>query len=309
MNEDLDPLLDPILLKDYILDGSMLKVMIGDKAIDVTNADFRLYLTTKLPNPNLSPEVMGKTSVINYTVNMDGLRQQLLNEVVGYENEEQEALRKRLVIDMSNNKKALKDSEQLLLDKLANVEGSLLEDTELIAQLQESKSTAKQMSIDLKTGEETKQIIEESRQDYFPVAKRGAILFFAMRKLSAISEMYEYSLSSYLNVFRRSLVEAAPDNLIVTRIKNIIDKLTLNVYDYTTLGIFKNHRRVFSLQMTLMIMEGEGKLNHEELDFFLKGNISLANVRRKNPISWVTENGWKDLERLEELSDEWKAFK
>jgi hypothetical protein len=34
---------------------------------------------------------------------------------------------------MSNNKKALKDSEQLLLDKLANVEGSLLEDTELIA--------------------------------------------------------------------------------------------------------------------------------------------------------------------------------
>ena len=103
------------------------------------------------------------------------------------------------------------------------------------------------MAIDLKTGEETKKIIEESRQDYYPVAKRGAILFFAMRKLSAISEMYEYSLASYLNVFRRSLVEASPDNLIVTRIKNIIDKLTLNVYDYTTLGIFKDHRRVFSL--------------------------------------------------------------
>jgi dynein heavy chain, axonemal len=68
-------LLDPILLKEYILDGSMLKVMIGDKAIDVTNSDFRLYLTTKLPNPNLTPEIMGKTSVINYTVNLDGLRQ------------------------------------------------------------------------------------------------------------------------------------------------------------------------------------------------------------------------------------------
>ena len=61
--------------------------------------------------------------------------------------------------------------------------------------------------------------------------------------------------------------------------------------------------------MTLMIMEGEGNLNTVELDFFLKGNISLSNVRRKNPFTWITANGWKDLERLEELSDDWKAFK
>lgn len=85
VNEELDPLLDPILQKDYVMEGSMIKVMIGDKAIDVTNSDFRLYMTTKLPNPNYSPEIMGKVSVINYTVNLDGLKQQLLNEVIAFE--------------------------------------------------------------------------------------------------------------------------------------------------------------------------------------------------------------------------------
>jgi len=38
--------------------------------------------------------------------------------------------------------------------------------------------------------------------DYTDVAKRGAILFFAMTSLSAISSMYEYSLTSYNVVFK-----------------------------------------------------------------------------------------------------------
>lgn len=36
---------------------------------------------------------------------------------------------------------------------------------------------------------------------YTNVAKRGAVLFFTMSGLSSISEMYEYSLTSYLAVF------------------------------------------------------------------------------------------------------------
>ena len=308
VTEEIDPLLDPILLKEYKMEGAMVKVMIGDKEIDVTNDDFRLYMTSKLPNPDLSPEVMGKTSVINFSVNMDGLRQQLLNEVVGFEKEEEEKRFKKLVIDMSNNKKELKDNEQLLLDKLSNVQGSLLEDTELIKTLQDSKSKAQQIAIDLKNGEITKEQLEESRQSYNDVAKRGAILFFTMRKLSAISEMYEYSLNSYLNVFKRSLEQAMPDDLPVNRRKNIIDTLTMNIYDYVTYGIFKDHRRVFKLQMTLMIMEGEDELNFKELDFFLKGNTSLDSAQRKNPINWISDVAWKDLEKLRTLGDDWKEF-
>jgi len=64
------------------------------------------------------------------------------------------------------------------------------------------------------------------------------------------------------------------------RLRNIIDRLTLNVYDYTCLGIFGRHILIFSFQMTSMILEGENLLNKLELDFFLKGNTSLEVVQR-----------------------------
>jgi dynein heavy chain len=69
-----------------------------------------------------------------------------------------------------------------------------------------------------------------ARQSYTPVAKRGAILYFAMTGLSSISQMYEYSLISYLIVFHNSLRDAKKDPVLETRLRAIIDKLTLNVY-------------------------------------------------------------------------------
>lgn len=142
------------------------------------------------------------------------------------------------------------------------------------------------------------QEIEQARQSYSPAAKRGAILFFAMTSLSSISEMYEYSLSSYLTVFNNSLRDARKDTILENRLRNIIDKLTLNVYEYTCYGIFEQHKLMFALQMTFMIKDGEKDLNNKELDFFLKGNTSLEQVQKAKPYKWVPDVGWKDLQML-----------
>ena len=68
--------------------------------------------------------------------------------------------------------------------------------------------------------------INQSRESYKEVAKRGAILFFAMTGLSRISEMYEYSLNGYLTVFKNALETARKDNILQNRLRNIKDKLT-----------------------------------------------------------------------------------
>lgn len=46
---------------------------------------FRLYLTTKLANPNYSPEVCARVSVIDFTVTQRGLEDQLLSLVIANE--------------------------------------------------------------------------------------------------------------------------------------------------------------------------------------------------------------------------------
>ena len=145
----------------------------------------------------------------------------------------------------------------------------------MIQTLEETKTKSIEISEAITIGEITKSEIEVACRSYESAAMRGAILFFAMSSLSAISEMYEYSLSSYLIVFMQALKDARKDNILENRLRNIIDRLTLSVYDYTCLGIFGRHILIFSLQMTLMIKEERNLLNKEELNFFLKGNTSL----------------------------------
>jgi len=106
-------------------------------------------------------------------------------------------------------------------------------------------------------------------------------------------------------VFKKALEKSKKDNIIQTRLKNIIEKLTTLVYDYTCLGIFEKHKLMYSFQMTTMIMEYEGSLIKAELDFFLKGNTSLEDVSNPKPFVWLNEIGWKDLDKLVDLGEEY----
>jgi len=82
----------------------------------------------------------------------------------------------------------------------------------------------------LKAAAVTQTEIEKTRSQYQRVAKRGSILYFTMSGLVAISNMYEYSLSSYLEVFESALKEAKPDRILDNRLKNIREKVTQTMY-------------------------------------------------------------------------------
>ena len=146
-------------------------------------------------------------------------------------------------------------------------------------------------------------MIGEARSVYNPVAKRGSILYFAEAGLSMISSMYEISLDSFLNVFKSALSSAKKDPALENRLRNMIETVMRQIYDYTCTGIFEKHKLMFSFQMTCMIMTGDGTLDSTILDFFLKGDTSLDGVSEECPASWLSGSGWKDLLCLAEKND------
>jgi dynein heavy chain len=59
IEEELDPLLDPVLERRVIKKGKTYVVPLADKEVDFTDT-FRLFCTTRLPNPHFTPELSAK---------------------------------------------------------------------------------------------------------------------------------------------------------------------------------------------------------------------------------------------------------
>jgi len=74
---------------------------------------FRLYVTTKLGNPSYTPEVSAKTSIIDFTVTMKGLEDQLLGRVIQTEKQVENILLLQTVL--CEKKRDTKSSNFLFL--------------------------------------------------------------------------------------------------------------------------------------------------------------------------------------------------
>ncbi|KAI5704390.1 hypothetical protein M8J75_004799 [Diaphorina citri] len=277
--EELDPVLDNVLEKNFVKQGTKYKLRLGDKDLEVLPFQFRLYITTKLANPSYTPEVSARCSIIDFTVTLKGLEDQLLARVILKERKELE-------------------DERLFLIK----DGSLVDDDSVLKTLNVTKDTAVQVRKKIQVAYETEKEINMAREAFRPVANRGSILYFLICDMSLVNYMYQTSLVQFLERFDISMERSSKSERVNERISFIIDYLTDDVFRYKVRGLYEQHKFMFPLLLALRIDLDRKFITYDEFNYLLKGGaaLDLANCPPK-PAPWITDISWLNINELSRL--------
>lgn len=79
--ENLDPVLEPILLKQVVTVGGVPTMRIGDNTVEY-DPNFRLYISTKISNPHYPPELCVKVNVCRGSVRVKSVRPRISFQVL-----------------------------------------------------------------------------------------------------------------------------------------------------------------------------------------------------------------------------------
>lgn len=303
----IDAMLNPLLLKATFKQGNMEMIRMGDSTIEYAK-EFKLYFTTKLPNPHYAPEICVAACLLNFMATVDGLTDGMLGILVAKEEPEIENQRVQLVIDSAKSKAELAEIENKILALLSASSGDILEDEELIDTLSSSKITSTRIGEQVKVQEMTQAQIAETRASYQPHSFRCAALFFIIADLRIVDPMYEFSLDWFVIQFIASIDNAEAKESKEDRLNELFRSCLSRLYDMVCRSLFAKDKLLYSLMLCLKCQETDKELNMGQLMALLTCVPGNAFEERPAGQDWLTDVSWNRINTLSTLGDVFDGF-
>uniref|UniRef100_A0A803V3Y9 Dynein axonemal heavy chain 12 n=1 Tax=Ficedula albicollis TaxID=59894 RepID=A0A803V3Y9_FICAL len=300
VGEELDPSLEPLLLKQTFKQGGVECIRLGENIIEYSS-DFKFFITTKLRNPHYMPELATKVLLLNFMITPEGLEDQLLGIVVAEERPDLEEERNALIVQSAANKKNLQEIEKKILETLESSEGDILEDETAIQVLDSAKVMANEITRKQQIAEKTELKIAESREAYRPVAQHSAVLFFSIADLANIDPMYQYSLSWFVSLYISSIHDSNKSKILKKRLQYLNDHFTYNLYCQVCRSLFETDKLLFSFLLCCNLLMANNEIEHQEFMFLLTGGVGLKNEHKNPDPSWLSDKSWDELCRASEI--------
>uniref|UniRef100_A0A803SS52 Dynein axonemal heavy chain 7 n=1 Tax=Anolis carolinensis TaxID=28377 RepID=A0A803SS52_ANOCA len=317
VGEEIDPSLEPLLLRQTFKQGGMDCIRLGETIIEYSS-DFKFFITTKLRNPHYLPELATKVSLLNFMITPEGLEDQLLGIVVAKERPELEEERNALILQSAANKKQLKDIENKILETLQSSEGNILEDESAIMILDSAKLMSNEITKKQQIAEKTEIQIAQSREGYRPIAKHSSVLFFSIADLANIDPMYQYSLTWFVNLYINSIHDSNRSKILEKRLRYLNDHFTYNLYCNVCRSLFEKDKLLFSFllccNLLIQINKAKKEIELQEFMFLLTGGVGLKSKYKNPDPSWIQDKSWDEICRASDMShvtaqpDDWRKI-
>ena len=289
---------------------------------------------TKLSNPHYPPEIQAECALINFTVTEAGLEDQLLALVVKKERPDLAQQKEELIQQSNEFKIKLKQLEDDLLFRLANAEGDILENIELIENLEYSKKISTEIKEKVEIAKVTEVMINDASEAYRPAASRGALVFFLMIELYKVHSFYKFSLDSFVIVVNRAIdivaermnpkkavkevaegeepeaaaeeEEKAEDEPLTPRSLNkrveaLIDSITFEGFNYTRRGLLERHKLLIATMLCLRILIRKKKIDEVEVMALIKKEVAIDVPNQAESLKFIPEAVWPAVKGLESI--------
>ena len=340
IGESLDAILSPVIQRVVTKRGSRYFVKIGDKERDF-HPNFRLYLHTKLSNPHYPPEIQAETTLINFTVTLSGLEDQLLNLVVEKERPDLAFANEELVCKLNGFTITMKELEDNILNKLATAQGDITDDVALVEGLEDTKRLSSDIEEQSESAKQTQSNIRQTSEAYRSVANRSSLLFFLMNDLINVHAYYTYSLEAFQQVFYRAIdsvsenesinfarkednsenddykddysVDVVEDENVkrrremsaeelLRRCEQLKGSITRTVFNFIRRGLFEDDKLTVTTMLTLKILINDGKVDAIEADYLIRSRMEQHPGDMGSLLEWLPGNLWPKLKALERLA-------
>ena len=295
----ISPILIPILRKDLAGQGVYKTVQIGEKQVDY-NPKFQLFLTSRSDKVDIPPDALDVLAVINFTTTKAGLTGQLLATILHSEKPELEQRKSQLLKVEEDHKIQISKLEDFLLEQLANSQGNILENKELLGSLNDTKDKSASIAQSLRESTSLQESLETEGNVYLPVANFASNMFFTLKDLVKLNNMYRLSLGAFMRLFEICL-DKAPykgDSSADKRNRALKHTLQESVYQYVARSLFKADRLSFAMHLVHGMYPDMFQENEWEAFIGLLVGDADGNDAGMSMPSWLTEDRTGPLVKL-----------
>ncbi|CAG8831848.1 14097_t:CDS:2, partial [Gigaspora margarita] len=196
--EYFDPILNSILNKEVSRHDDRILIRFRGQDIDVSPS-FKLFLLTRNPSVNFSPNVCSRVTFVNFAVTHSNLQSKCLNELLKVHQPDWNQIRTNMVKAQCELKLRQVYLEKSLLQILNEFEGNNLYDFKIFNSLEELSQEV--TAIILKV-ENIDNSMKEITAQYIPLALACSSVFFVMTQMNLLHYFYQFSLEYFYDIFQ-----------------------------------------------------------------------------------------------------------